>query len=368
MSPRVRQVLKGILLFGTSGGLLYWVLSRVDVYEVGRIFAAADPLLVFVATVFSLASFALMPSIRWRATLSSMGYTIPFSKIVFARFGGQPFKFTIPLKGGEAFRAVYVRRRFGVPITTALASILWDLFLVAVGQFSFLVIGLAWAGDEVQRAVLPTIGLFGIGLILSSRHVQELGVRIAELLSEKLAEKARQLAHGFLRFPLPVKLRLVGLSLLVELTEIISFFLCAKALGLDIPLWAVLAYMPIVMVVTLVPITVRGIGTREVAVLFLFAGLAGEAELAAAALLFTFLEFILPALVGCVTLSPFLNALALEPVDESPRPEPDHTPGPFWRFLAANKRYWLLPAVLVLAAFVVMLLLTDTGDLAPFVY
>ncbi len=368
MTDTQRRWLKGIALFSISFGLLAYVVSRVDLPTVWRILTNADPALLAVAFTFSATAFACLPTLRWRTTLQAMGYDLPFKKLVYVRFGAQPFKFTIPLKGGEAFRAIYLRRRHGVPMTAGVASILFDMFLVAVGQLTFLCVGVALAGSAVQRALLPTVALFGIGLLLSSKRVQGWAVSVAGMISSKLHQKVSELAHGFLRFPLHKKLQLTAISFAVEFAEIFSMYLCCLTLGLDVPLWAAMAYMPIVMGFTLIPVTIRGLGTRELAILLLFAGLATPEELAGAALLFTVLEFIMPAIIGSLLLSRFVADLAEEPVEASPHDPPNTPPGPLWLFLAENKRWWLLPAAIVFAVFALMMLLTATGDVAPFVY
>ena len=39
----------------------------------------------------------------------------------------------------------------------------------------------------------------------------------------------------------------------------------------------------------------------------------------------------------------------------------------FWRFLAENKKWWLIPIVIIVAAFGVLVFLSGTGA-APFIY
>lgn len=39
----------------------------------------------------------------------------------------------------------------------------------------------------------------------------------------------------------------------------------------------------------------------------------------------------------------------------------------FWQFMKANKAWWMMPILLVLAAFGVLIVLAGTG-LAPFIY
>lgn len=366
--PR-RAWLEWTLLLGVSGGLLTVVLSRVDLHTVGGILAGADLPLLLLTVVFSTAAFTVLPTWRWAGTLATIGHRIPFRSLVFARLGSQPLKFSIPLKGGEAFRAVYLRRRYGVATTTGLGSILFDMFLVAVAQLTFLCIGITLAGEVVARALWPTVFLFGLGLLLSSRRAQSLMVSVTRRVSSRLGDIASQLVEGFLRFPPSTKLRLTVASFAVELSELLSMYLCCLVLGVDVPLWAVFVYMPIVMAVTLIPVTISGLGTRELAIVFLFAAHGTAEELTGAALLFSLVEFIWPALIGCGVLSPFLAALRKPAVPLShPTPAVPQPRGPIVAFLMENKRWWLLPMLLVFCAFLLLLLFTSGGDVVPFVY
>lgn len=40
----------------------------------------------------------------------------------------------------------------------------------------------------------------------------------------------------------------------------------------------------------------------------------------------------------------------------------------FWRFIRVRKKYWLLPAILVMVLFGGLLVLTQGSAVAPFVY
>ena len=367
-SPQ-RRAMKATALLLVSGGLLAFVLLRVDLREVGAVFGGAHPGLLSGTVAFSLLSYLLLPTARWQGTLRAMGYRLPFRSLAFARLGGQPLKFAIPLKGGEAFRAIWLRRRHGVPTTHGVSSILFDMFLVAVGQLSLLCFGLALAGDSIAGALLPAIGLLGLGLLLGSKAAQRLGLRVARRVSERLHGRLEELCHGFLTLPLGTKAALTALSYVVELSEVFSMWLCCRALGVPVPLWACFVYMPIVMGITLIPVTISGLGTREVAILALFAGFGTDAQLTGAALLFTSVEFILPSLLGCAFVASFLRQIAGPAVAEQTLPAVAlRPPSALWRFLGTNKRYWLLPIAVVLVLLGVLLLLTDTGADRPFVY
>jgi len=308
--------IKWAILACVSVGLLGFVASKVDVSTVVDVLLGADLKYLIILVCFSLAAFSLLPTYRWQKTLAAMGYHLPFLILLYARYGCQPLKMAIPMKGGEAFRAVYIRRRHGVPLTHGGGSILFDMFLVAVSQLTYLCLGLALAGGEVTGALLPTMAILVTGLVLASKRVQRLLVRQSAHISERVHKVVSEVAHGFLEFDLTTKIKLVCISYVVEFAEFCGMYLCCLALGLSIPIWSILAYIPIVIAITLIPVTVSGLGTREVAIFYLFANFATPEQLAGLALLLTFVEFILPSLIGCFFLPSFLSAISGEAVEE----------------------------------------------------
>ena len=372
VSVPLKRVIKGLLLFAVSASLFVYVLSseNVDLPRVWDLMSQANVLLVVVAIVFSTLSFALLPTLRWQRTLSAMGYRISFRRLLFVRFGAQPFKFSIPMKGGEAFRAVYLRRRFGVPMAEALGSILFDMFLVAVAQLTFVCIGVALAGSDAHHVFLPAAGVLTIGLVLSSKRFQGWLVRLTRFGPSWLHDRVKQVVHGFLRFPLSTKCELTAMSFVVEFSEVFSVYLCCLALGFQVPMWAVLTYMPIVMAWTLIlgPVTIRGFGAREAAFLTLLQGLASPEHLTSAVLLFEFVEFILPAALGCFFLSSFVADLGKTPVAEQSNVVVEATPSSLWTVLAENRRWWLVPFLFTAGLFLLFLWLTKSGAVTPFVY
>jgi uncharacterized membrane protein YbhN (UPF0104 family) len=58
------------------------------------------------------------------------------------------------------------------------------------------------------------------------------------------------------------------------------------------------AYLPLVAIAAKVPVTLLGLGTREVLVVVLLGSMAPAATLAGAAILFSAVEYVLPAALG----------------------------------------------------------------------
>ena len=313
-SPSTRQSARlwprRIVVVGLTAGFVYYLTQQVDVSAVCTLLQSAPTGRVLLLAIFSLGAYAWLPTWRWQRTLRALGHTIGPGSLLLGRWGSQPMKTVIPFKGGEAFRAIWLKKRHNVPLLDGAASIIFDMFLVAIAQLAFLAVGLSLAGSELQHAVVPATVLLSLGVGLSSREVQRLGVHVAHRIHHKLGHIAERLAHGFLQFPWAVRLRLLVISLWVEFSEIVSMWVCCWVLGLQVPPSVVLLSMPIVMGVTLIPITLSGFGTREMAILYLFSAYGTPEELMAAALLFTGVEFLLPTVTGLVLLPIFLSRIS----------------------------------------------------------
>ena len=62
---------------------------------------------------------------------------------------------------------------------------------------------------------------------------------------------------------------------------ILNFWFALQAFGADVPFLAVLAYVPIILFISTIPITVAGLGTVQAATIYLFRPYATEAQLLA---------------------------------------------------------------------------------------
>ena len=94
-------------------------------------------------------------------------------------------------------------------------------------------------------------------------------------------------------------LRVGGLSLAVHLGQVLSVWLVSRACGLGVPLAYCLVIHPVVAMLVAVPVSLSGLGVREVSYVFLLTrlpGISSEAALAFAVLWFAVL--LVSSLVG----------------------------------------------------------------------
>lgn len=102
---------------------------------------------------------------------------------------------------------------------------------------------------------------------------------------------------------------LISYSLFLKGFELVDYFLVFKALGLDIPLKPLLMFAPLAMLISEIPITFLGLGSREAALIFFFSGFAPLERLLAAGILISFSEYLLPNLLSLLVLKPFLDKM-----------------------------------------------------------
>jgi uncharacterized membrane protein YbhN (UPF0104 family) len=174
--------------------------------------------------------------------------------------------------GGDAARVVRLRR-YRVPTTTAVVSVFTDRFagFVALVMLSAVTVPLltTYENKLVPSEVFWVIGasclLVGIMLLLL-RWFANASVlhRIPQFARAQTALlQVRPTRGAFLMFGL------VGLG--TNLTIIISAFLLGRELSPLIGLYACFAILPVVSLLTFVPISIAGWGVREVLMMSAFA-------------------------------------------------------------------------------------------------
>jgi glycosyltransferase 2 family protein len=197
--------------------------------------------------------------------------------------------------GGDAVRATALGR-LGVPLADAVASVFMDRVLGVLGVLAMAVVGLWLARDlparpEVVGAVVAGLavtaaGCAAVAAAVYSARVAAVLIGLAQRLPWARAHAAGSAVvgavqryaahHGLLTV---VSLASIG----VQVLRVLQAWCLGLGLGIDAPLWAYFAFIPIILLVMLLPITVYGLGTSQAAFV-LFFDAAGVAEPAAFAL------------------------------------------------------------------------------------
>jgi hypothetical protein len=269
------------------------VLWRADPAAVIAAGAGARLGWIAAAAVLVVADRALM-AYRWMALLDPIARAArpPFAAVLRIFFTSTFVGTFLPASvGGDAVRA-YDLARQGVDGAVALASVLVDRLLGVVSMLVLGVLGLAVARDLASdRGLVGALAAAAAGCAVATAVLFSPGA--AELVRATLArlrlERAGRLAvrlveavRQYRRFHGTLVVVLIA-SIAVQGLRVVQAFLLGRALGLEVGLPAYFAFVPLIMLVMLLPVTVNGLGTSQVAFVWFF-GRAGVDAPAAFAL------------------------------------------------------------------------------------
>jgi uncharacterized protein (TIRG00374 family) len=287
-----------LIRLAIAGGLLWVVLREVDLAGFGRALRSAAPGWLLVAVLLVLVDRTLT-AVRWLMLLRAIepGLARPLSRILriffVSTFAGTAVPGGI---GGDALRVIGLAR-LGVPTRDAIGSAAVDRLMGTMSVFVTAVIGLLLAGRLVDSRLLTAAlalmvggGIIALLLLFDSRVLSGIiqfagGHRWPRLqrLAQKFLTAVRQ--YGQHRGLLAT---LLVISVVVQLLRALQAWCLGLALGLGIGGFWYLAFIPIIVMVMQVPISIAGLGTSNYVFVELFA-LAGVAADPAFALSMLFL-------------------------------------------------------------------------------
>lgn len=230
---------------------------------------------------------------RWMVLLRALtpGSRPAFSAVMRIFFVSTFVGTFLPSVGGDLYRA-YSLSRLKVSGVESAASVLMDRVLGVMSIVIVGVVALIPAPDAARNTwMLLTLALASIACVVAAVAVfSERAAVAAQRLAVRLPnERARRLAAGMIdavrRYSrhhgelVNVLLMSVG----VQMVRVIQAWCLGRALGIEAGLLMYFIFIPIVLLIMLLPITVNGLGTSQGAFGWLF-GTIGVPAAAAVAL------------------------------------------------------------------------------------
>lgn len=297
------QAAGSLLRLAVAAALVGYLFWRANPHDVWRALARASWPPVLIAIGLVLFDRALM-AYRWFVLLRPLeGQNLPSFGIILRVFFVSSFigTFLPGSVGGDAVRA-YSLSTHGVPMADSMASVFVDRMLGVLSLLLMALVGIAIARDlATDRAVV-------LGLAATTTACVIAGVLVFSSAADAAAEKllVRLPWERVRRAPgrLFTAIRrysshhgalgnvLIG-SLAVQVLRIVQAYFLGIAIGVQQPLLMYFAFLPLILLIMLLPITVNGIGTSQAAFIWLF-GRVGtpEAEAFALSVLFVALGLI----------------------------------------------------------------------------
>ena len=295
----LKKVFVNFLRIGVSIALLFFLFRQIDEKSIWGIVKNIDkPLLLLAFAIFFL-NYVLC-FYRWRMLLKGAGIHLSLKRIIVSFSGGIFFNLFLPSTiGGDLIRSidlgVHTKKPKEIFATVILDRLSGYIGLVIV-TLSALFFGYRFIQSKsVATAVLVIASiLIGILLVFFNDFVYS---RINKLLHSPKAGKIREYItdvhkeiYVFRRHKMIIVSNIL-LSIIVQAISPLVFYIIALALGVHINIVYFFVYLPIIGAITLLPISIGGLGLRDATTVFFFAqaGLSKDVSFAMSLLNFSFL-------------------------------------------------------------------------------
>lgn len=260
----MHQRIKSLAKVALSIGLIVFVLSRIHVTEIVARASTIPPWIAAAALLTIMLQMSVLPSIRTRLLLASMGIRIPIGRLLQIAWAGFFFEqATFNFVGGDIGRLVMLRR-IGVPSQVAAHCLIIDRLAGFCSLFSLSLLGVhsflkTLPADSMHQLYLwfAVLGVLGVGLLLLVYFDPFAGLPLTKIV--------RKLLLGMIALTSSKKtlLSVLSLSLLTHLGSVSIFFAIGSTMGMSLTFidWLLLA--PSILFLSMLPISVSGWGIRE---------------------------------------------------------------------------------------------------------
>jgi uncharacterized protein (TIRG00374 family) len=303
-----RKRLTDLLKILVSLGLIALLLSQIGLQQVIEVFSQAN----IYYWLLGLGMFLLgvvIKTFRWQILLDALEIHVSALELVQLNFIGFLFNNILPSgiggdvvkmyelskdshRGAESVNAVFVDRVVGLVVAQFLAII-----AAIIGH------NLVSTEIIVLTVVLFLASLFAMWMLLQE-SLWEWILKKVRFLSTwqngRWAEKIRQLYVSFRSYDRASIMKSVGVSFIFNITLILSNYFVGLALGVKVSMLYFWIFVPITSVITMIPISLNGLGVREMGYVALFTQ-AGVPEQVAFSMSLSFYAFtVISGLIGGV--------------------------------------------------------------------
>ncbi|MEM9024782.1 MAG: lysylphosphatidylglycerol synthase transmembrane domain-containing protein, partial [Bacteroidota bacterium] len=262
--------------------LMGWILQRADLDVLADSLSQTLPLIFFVALVVNLGR-NLLAAYRIKFLLKAKGFSLPVGVLLRDYFIGFFFGFFLPTGiGGDVYRGISLNR-LQVDVENAAGSLITERLL---GLLSLALLPPAvwyWGRDAFPSDNEWLIWVFTLGLGLATAVLfLPLTGKLAASLRERVGLRFVKgllgtvlRIHEFRKYPSALA-QGFGLSLGYQVLGVLAVYLIGASLDVQISAMYYFLFVPVVWLVSMVPVTINGFGVREETFMVLFA-LAGMA-------------------------------------------------------------------------------------------
>lgn len=302
MNNLTKRILIIILRISISVALLIFLFRQVDKKGFLEILKTADILLLWLAFLIVIVVYVIA-LYRWEMLLKGLKVHLSLRRILSSYCGGIFFNLFLPSTiGGDLVRSFDLASHSQKP-KEVIASVLLDRLSGYVGMVGVAI--LAWLiGFNIvkDKTVITIILILAalLGFILAVLFNNFLYSKVNNWLHSPRGNKLRIALKDlhqeiyYFRHHKKIIVNNLLFSLIIQILCPLVFYFTAKALGANTKLLYFFIFIPIISAITMLPISIGGLGLRDATTIFFFAkvGLPKDLSLAMSLINFAFVIII----------------------------------------------------------------------------
>lgn len=302
MTVQHRKTLKNIgfhiATYLFTSWVIYLIVQRVGISAIFSELKQADFTLVFCSFLLSLL-FAILSGLKLKLFVLIMGYKIGLIRCQMITFATFPLNIILPSKSGD-FAKIWSLNEI-LPISQGFGIMLLDRLVDLTVLCLMSITGSVIIKDIELFIISLSMFLFGTLAIVflnkTSRfnHTKKMFIIIQEV---GYATKC------LLRSPFFLFL-IATASAVIWLGSTLQIYLLYSSVGQHVPITFCVAAVPIAILVGMLPLTIAGMGTRDLAIIKLFSDYSPTSASISISMLFLLLRYWILALIGI----PFIPTL-----------------------------------------------------------
>lgn len=313
VAKNVKQSIRFILPCFVTSLTFILIFIRIDITEIVESIKRSNYIWIVCAVTVALIADVLIGSHKWRVFLKLLRCKITLWDSLIIRMGTSPIINILPFKLGELSKIICLTRLHKCPLIKSTGSIVGEhcLNLLAAGFLIFLgyIFGQNNPYQTREIAILVITGIFMGICICRLKIFKTFVLRIAK----KIPCKSYDVLDNLLSLSNFIGKRefliLFLYSLSFVFTELITFYFLCNAFSISVNFTKILLFVPLIMIICHLPITILGLGTRELSILFFFSSCAPSEKLIGLGISFSLIEYIMPNLIGVVFMWKLSNKL-----------------------------------------------------------
>jgi hypothetical protein len=271
MAKRKNPVVLILKLIFSLSILVFILTTQTSFKDIWVVLKGVNPYwLVF---SFSLHAFGLFASAyRWQILARAQGDEVPLVFLAKSYLVGTFFNNFLPTRFGGDIVRIWDGSRYSKSLLKSSAIVLVERFTGIIVLFLFALLASVYRLDMARQIpviwVSLLLGLFGLALLISF-FLPFSGKWLAAIPSRGILAKFKtkiilfRETILFYRTQKALFLRATFWAFLLQLNVIIYYFLIGKALHLHIHFIDYFIFIPIVLLIQIIPITINGLGLRE---------------------------------------------------------------------------------------------------------